>query len=57
MLIKSCARNYTSLNGLINGIHCTFQYYIKKTIQKTLIWINFHNPQIGIDSKIEHSHT
>jgi hypothetical protein len=56
MLTKSCARNYTSLDGLVNGIDGTFQYYIKNH-SKTLIWINFHNPQIGIDSKIEHSHT
>ncbi len=47
--------HYATLNGLVNGVDNTFQYYIENN-PKPLIWIYFHNPQIGINMKIKNSH-
>jgi hypothetical protein len=30
MLMELCAGNYTTLNGLVNGVDGTFQYDMKK---------------------------
>jgi hypothetical protein len=56
MLIELCVGDYATLDGLVNGANGTFQYYIK-TCSKTLIWINFYNPQIGDNMRIQHSQT
>jgi hypothetical protein len=49
MLTELCVRNYATLNGLVNGANGSFEEYIKNNV-KPLIWIYFHNPQIGIST-------
>jgi hypothetical protein len=56
MVIKLYAGNYATLYGLVNGVDDTFQYYTK-TCSKIMIWINFYNPQIGINMRIQYSQT
>jgi hypothetical protein len=46
MLVDLCAGNYETSNGLENGVTRIFEDFIK-TISKFLVWIHFHNPQIG----------
>jgi hypothetical protein len=55
MLVEPCARNYHTSNSLVNHINGTFKEYTKN-ILKPLIWINFHNPHIGFNTKLEISH-
>lgn len=40
MLVELCIGNYTTLNGLVNGLDGTFQN-ILTFFQKPLIWIDF----------------
>jgi hypothetical protein len=49
MLMELCVSNYATLDGLINGANGTFQDYVENN-RKPLIWIYFHNPQIGINT-------
>ncbi len=55
MLMELCVRNYATLKGLVNGANGSFEDYIKNNV-KPLIWIYFHNPQIGINTRIKNSH-
>jgi hypothetical protein len=56
MLIKLYVGNYATLDGLVSGANDTFLYYTK-TCSKIMIWINFYNPQIGINMRIQYSRT
>ncbi len=56
VLIELCTRNYATLNGLVNGVDGIFKDYTK-TLSKSLIWIHFQNPQIGINTRFEISQT
>ncbi len=49
MLMELCVRNYATLNGLVNAANGGFEDYIENNV-KPLIWIYFHNPQIGINT-------
>ncbi len=53
--MELCVSNYATLDGLINGANGTFQDYVENN-RKPLIWIYFHNPQIGINTWIKNSH-
>jgi hypothetical protein len=53
--MELCGRNYHTLNSLINGTNGTFKEYTKNVL-KPLIWINFHNPCIGFNTRLEISH-
>jgi len=55
MLVKLCVNNYATLDGFVSGANDTFQNYIKNN-PKPLIWIHFHNPQIGINTQIKNFH-
>jgi hypothetical protein len=55
MLVELCAGNYATSDGLVNGVDGTFQDYIENN-PKPLIWIHFHNPQIGINTQIKNFH-
>jgi hypothetical protein len=50
-----CASNYATLDGIVNGANGTFQDYVENN-SKPLIWIHFHNTQIGINTRIKNSH-
>jgi hypothetical protein len=52
MLVELCARNYETLDGLVNGIDGILEDFTK-TISKSLVWIHFHNPQIGHNTQIK----
>ncbi len=47
--------HYATLNGIVNGVDGTFQYYIENN-PKPLIWIYFHNLQIKINMQIKNFH-
>lgn len=47
ILIKQCARNYTTSNGLLNGTDGIFKT-LTSCNGKTTIWIKFQNSRIGI---------
>jgi hypothetical protein len=52
MLVEWCVGNYATLNGLVKyDADGTFRNYIENN-PKPLIWIHFHNPQIGINTQI-----
>jgi hypothetical protein len=55
ILVKFRASNYSSLDGLVNGANGTFQDYTK-VFNKQLIWINFENPCIGLNTKLKYTH-
>ncbi len=55
MLVELRVNNYATLDGIVNGANGTFQNYIKKN-PKPLIWIHFHNPQNGINTRIKNFH-
>ncbi len=55
ILIKLCAGNCSTLDGLVNGVNGMFQDYTK-VFNKQLIWINFENPCIGLNTKIQYTH-
>jgi hypothetical protein len=52
MLVDLCAGNYETSNGLENGVTRIFEDFIK-TISKSLVWIHFHNPQVGHNTQIK----
>ncbi len=47
---------YATLKGLVNSVDNIFKDYTK-TLSKSLIWIHFQNPQIGINTRFENSQT
>jgi hypothetical protein len=55
ILVKLCASNYSTLDGLVNGANGMFQHYTK-VFNKQLIWINFENPCIGVNTKLQYTH-
>jgi hypothetical protein len=55
MLMKLCVSNYATLDALVNGANGTFQNYVENN-PKPLIWMHFHNPQIGINTRIKNVH-
>jgi hypothetical protein len=55
ILVELCAGNYATSYDLVNGVDGTFQDYIENN-PKQLIWIHFHNPQIGINTQIKNFH-
>jgi hypothetical protein len=55
MLVELCVGNYYTSNGIVNGVDETFEEYTK-TVSKPVIWINFHNPHIGFNTRLENSH-
>jgi hypothetical protein len=55
ILIKRCARNYTTSNGLLNGVNGIFKTLTSYN-GKTTIWIKFQNSKIGIITKTKLSH-
>jgi hypothetical protein len=55
MLMELCVRNYCTSDGIVNNDMERLKIYMK-TISKPLIWINFHNPHIGFNTRLENSH-
>jgi hypothetical protein len=55
MLVELCVGNYCTSNGIVNDADGTFKEYTK-TISKHVIWINFHNPHIGFNTRLKNSH-
>jgi hypothetical protein len=43
------------LDGLVNDANGTFQEYIE-VFNKQLLWINFENPCIGLNIKLQYTH-
>jgi hypothetical protein len=52
MLMELCARNYVTLDGLVDGSYVIFEDYTK-AFSKSFIWINFQTPQIGSKTRIK----
>jgi hypothetical protein len=55
MLVASYARNYNTLNGLVNGANETFKDFTQ-TFSKPFIWIQFYNSKIGNKTRIKILH-
>jgi len=55
MLVELCARNYNTLDGLINGANGTFNDFTP-TFSKSFIWTQFYNSKIGNKMKIKFVH-
>ncbi len=53
--MELCVGSYVTLHGLVNGADGTFQDCIENN-SKPLIWIHFHDSQIGINTQIKNSH-
>jgi len=53
MLVKLCARNYATLDSLVNGDDGIFKDYIETLASKSFIWIYFENPRIGNNIRLE----
>jgi hypothetical protein len=49
MLVELCVGNYETSNGFVNGVDGIFQDYTK-TISKSLIWIQFQNLKLNINT-------
>jgi hypothetical protein len=47
MLVKLCARNYVTHDGLVIGADGIFQGSIKVFNSQEVIWILFNNPKCG----------
>jgi hypothetical protein len=45
MLVKLCARNYDTLDGLVNGVDEAFKDFTQIS-WKSFIWIQFYNSKI-----------
>jgi hypothetical protein len=56
MLVKLCAGNYATHEGLFNGVDGVFQYVTKLQNNESFIWINFNNPKAGYVVKIQNRH-
>jgi hypothetical protein len=55
MLVEQCVGNYRTSDGLVNNVDGTFEEYTKN-VSKPLMWINFYNPHIGFNIRLENSH-
>jgi hypothetical protein len=55
MLVEPCVGNYCTLDGVVNGANETFEE-CTKNVSEPLIGINFHNPCIGFNIRLESSH-
>jgi hypothetical protein len=55
MLAEPCVENYCTLDGVVNCVNETLEE-CTKNVSKPLIWINFHNPCIGFNIRLENSH-
>jgi hypothetical protein len=55
MLVEPCVGNYCTLDGVVNGVNETFEE-CTENVSKPMIWINFHNPRIGFNTRLENSH-
>jgi hypothetical protein len=44
--VELCEGDYETLYGFMKGVNGIFEDFAK-TISKKLVWIYFHNPQIG----------
>jgi len=53
--MELCVDNYATLYVLVNGVHGTFED-MHKNNPKPLIWIYFHNLQIGTNTSIKNSY-
>jgi hypothetical protein len=53
LLVKLCARNYATSDGLINGANGIFKDYIETSTSKSFIWIYFENPRIGNNTRFK----
>lgn len=52
MLVELCVGNYIISNDLVNSANKPFENY-KRSFPKLLTWINFHNLQIRINTRIK----
>jgi hypothetical protein len=55
MVVEVCAKNYATYDGLVNGVDVVFKtstFYHNKTI----VWILFPNPKIGMLAKEKSTH-
>jgi hypothetical protein len=50
MLVKLCAGNYATYDGLVNGAYGIFEA-LTTYCEKTIIWIKFQNYKIGTLTK------
>jgi hypothetical protein len=50
MLVKLFARNYNTLDGLVNGANGTFKDFTQ-FFSKSFIWIQFYNSKIRTKRK------
>ncbi len=50
--MELCSRNHEASDGLVNGANGIFEGFTK-IISKSLIWMHFHNPQIGHKTQIK----
>jgi hypothetical protein len=53
--VEPCVGNYCTLDGVVNGANETFEE-CTKNVSEPLIGINFHNPCIGFNIRLESSH-
>jgi hypothetical protein len=56
MLVGFCARNYSTHDGLVNGVDGIFQGSIKIFNSQEVIWILFNNPKCGQLTRIKSAH-
>jgi hypothetical protein len=55
MLVESCAKDYNTLDGLVNGANGTFKDFTQ-TSSKSFIWMQFYNSKIGNKRRIKILH-
>jgi hypothetical protein len=56
MLVKLCANNYLTHDGLVNGVDGIFQTSSKLLNSQQVIWILFNNPKSDQLIKIKNAH-
>jgi hypothetical protein len=52
--MELCIGNYRTSYGLVNDVDKTFEECMKN-VSKPLMWINFCNPRIGFNTRLENS--
>jgi hypothetical protein len=55
MVVELCARNYATYDGLVNGVDGVFKTSTSYH-NKTIVWILFPNPKIGMLVKEKSTH-
>jgi hypothetical protein len=55
MVVELCAINYATYNDLVNGVDVVFKTSTSYH-NKTIIWILFPNPKIGMLAKEKSTH-